>query len=71
MAKSKVEKKAKVVEVVDTHEVIHESPKPLNLVGEQTVIGAKNSTLKEGKEYKVTAEIAMILINKGFAFIKK
>lgn len=61
MAKSKVSSKAK--EVTPTQEV--------TLVGSQTVIGAKIGTLTEGKEYEVTAEIAMILINKGFATLKK
>lgn len=61
MAKSKVSSKAK--EVTPTQEV--------TLVGSQTVIGAKIGTLKEGKEYDVTAEMAMILIQKGFATLKK
>lgn len=61
MAKSKVSSQAK--EVVTTQEV--------TLVGSQTVIGAKIGTLKEGKEYDVTAEMAMILIQKGFATLKK
>lgn len=61
MAKSKVSSKAK--EVTPTQEV--------TLVGSQKVIGAKIGTLTEGKEYEVTAEIAMILINKGFATLKK
>lgn len=61
MAKSKVSSKAK--EVTPTQEV--------TLVGSQTVIGAKIGTLKEGNEYDVTAEMAMILIKKGFATLKK
>lgn len=61
MAKPKVNNKAK--EVVDTQEVTI-------LVGPQKVVGAKIGTLKEGKEYEVTAEMAMILINKGFATLK-
>ena len=61
MAKSKVSSKAK--EVTPTQEV--------TLVGSQTVIGAKIGTLTDGKEYEVTAEIAMILIQKGFATLKK
>ena len=61
MAKSKVNNKAK--EVVDTQEVT-------TLVGSQKVVGAKIGTLTEGKEYEVTAEMAMILINKGFATLK-
>lgn len=67
MAKSKVNNKAK--EVVDTQEVTTET-QVLALVGSQKVIGAKIGTLKEGKEYEVTAEMAMILINKGFATLK-
>lgn len=67
MAKSKVNNKAK--EVVDTQEVTTET-QVLALVGSQKVVGAKISTLKEGKEYEVTAEMAMILINKGFATLK-
>lgn len=60
MAKPKVNNKAK--EVTPTQEV--------TLVGSQKVIGAKIGTLTEGKEYEVTAEMAMILINKGFATLK-
>ena len=67
MAKSKVNNKAK--EVVDTQEVTTET-QVLTLVGSQKVIGAKIGTLTEGKEYDVTAEMAMILINKGFATLK-
>lgn len=67
MAKSKVNNKAK--EVVDTQEVTTET-QVLTLVGSQKVVGAKIGTLKEGKEYEVTAEMAMILINKGFATLK-
>ena len=67
MAKSKVNNKAK--EVVDTQEVTTET-QVLALVGSQKVLGAKIGTLKEGKEYEVTAEMAMILINKGFATLK-
>ena len=67
MAKSKVNNKAK--EVVDTQEVTTET-QVLALVGSQKVVGAKIGTLKEGKEYDVTAEMAMILINKGFATLK-
>jgi len=67
MAKSKVNNKAK--EVVDTQEVTTET-QVLALVGSQKVVGAKIGTLKEGKEYEVTAEMAMILINKGFATLK-
>lgn len=67
MAKPKVNNKAK--EVVDTQEVTTET-QVLALVGSQKVVGAKIGTLKEGKEYEVTAEMAMILINKGFATLK-
>lgn len=67
MAKSKVNNKAK--EVVDTQEVTTET-QVLALVGSQKVVGAKIGTLIEGKEYDVTAEMAMILINKGFATLK-
>ena len=67
MAKSKVNNKVK--EVVDTQEVTTET-QVLALVGSQKVVGAKIGTLKEGKEYEVTAEMAMILINKGFATLK-
>ena len=67
MAKSKVNNKAK--EVVDTQEVTTET-QVLALVGSQKVVGANIGTLKEGKEYEVTAEMAMILINKGFATLK-
>ena len=67
MAKSKVNNKAK--EVVDTQEVTTET-QVLALVGSQKVIGGKIGTLTEGKEYEVTAEMAMILINKGFATLK-
>lgn len=67
MAKSKVNNKVK--EVVDTQEVTTET-QVLALVGSQKVVGAKSGTLKEGKEYEVTAEMAMILINKGFATLK-
>lgn len=67
MAKSKVNNKAK--EVVDTQEVTTET-QVLALVGSQKVVGAKIGTLIEGKEYEVTAEMAMILINKGFATLK-
>ena len=67
MAKSKVNNKAK--EVVDTQEVTTET-QVLTLVGSQKVVGAKIGTLKEGNEYEVTAEMAMILINKGFATLK-
>ena len=67
MAKSKVINKTE--KVVPTHEVIKETQVP-TLVGPQIVIGAKNGTLTEGKEYKTTAEMAMILINKGFATLK-
>jgi len=68
MAKSKVNNKAEKVET--TQEVIKETQVPA-LVGSQIVIGAKNGTLTEGKEYKTTAEMAMVLINKGFATLKK
>jgi len=71
MAKSKREKKVVVKEVTDiTHEVVQETHIPLNLIGIQTVVGSKLGTLTEGKEYKVPADTAMILINKGFAYLK-
>lgn len=70
MAKSK-KLKEEVLEVEDTQEVIKETQAPINLVGVQTVIGSKLGTLTEGKEYKVPADTALILINKGFAYLKK
>lgn len=70
MAKSK-KLKEEVLKVEDTQEVIKETQAPINLVGEQIVIGSKLGTLTEGKEYKVPTYTALILINKGFAYLKK
>jgi len=71
MAKSKREKKVEVKEVTEiTQEVVKETHTSMNLIGVQTVVGSKLGTLTEGKEYKVPADTAMILINKGFAYLK-
>jgi len=43
---------------------------PLVLIGDQIIIGCGGS-LKIGKEYNVSADVAMNLIKKGIAKLKK
>lgn len=42
----------------------------LKLKGEQVIIGL-GGTLTDGKEYKVSADVAQVLINKGLATLKQ
>ena len=72
MAKSKKQKEV-IIEDTDigTQEVVKQTHTPVKLSGVQTVVGSKLGTLTEGKEYKVPSDMAEILINKGFAYLKK
>lgn len=76
MAKSKVNKVIEELDVLDTP--IEEQPMveqtstievPI-LKGDQTIIGLGLGGLVKDKEYKVSSDIATILITKGFASLK-
>jgi hypothetical protein len=71
MAKSNKKKPETVQaeQVVDTP-LVAEPVQDLNLKGEQIVIGIGGG-LQKGKEYPVGAELAMVLIKKGAAELKK
>lgn len=76
MAKSKVNKVIEELDVLDTP--IEEQPmveQPMVeelpiLKGDQTIIGLGLGGLVKDKEYKVSSDIATILIAKGFASLK-
>lgn len=76
MAKSKVNKVIEELDVLDTpieeqpiveQPIIEELP---ILKGDQTIIGLGLGGLVKDKEYKVSSDIATILIAKGFASLK-
>lgn len=76
MAKSKVNKVIEELDVLDTpieEQPIVEQPiveeLPI-LKGDQTIIGLGLGGLVKDKEYKVSSDIATILIAKGFASLK-
>jgi hypothetical protein len=77
MAKSKVNKVIEELDVLDTP-IVEEKPmvkQPLVvelpiLKGDQTIIGLGLGGLVKDKEYKVSSDIATILIAKGFASLK-
>ena len=72
MAKSKVNKVIEELDVLDTpiveQPIIEELP---ILKGDQIIIGLGLGGLVKDKEYKVSSDIATILIAKGFASLKK
>jgi hypothetical protein len=71
MAKSKVNKVIEELDVLDTP-IVEEQPLaelPI-LKGDQTIIGLGLGGLVKDKEYKVSSDIATILITKGFASLK-
>ena len=71
MAKSKVNKVIEELDVLDTP--IEEQPmvKELPILkGDQIIIGLGLGGLVKDKEYKVSSDIATILIAKGFASLK-
>lgn len=71
MAKSKVNKVIEELDVLDTpieeQQPIVEVP---ILKGDQIIIGLGLGGLVKDKEYKVSSDIATILIAKGFASLK-
>lgn len=71
MAKSKVNKVIEEKDVLDTpieeQQPIVEVP---ILKGDQTIIGLGLGGLVKDKEYKVSSNVATILITKGFASLK-
>lgn len=71
MAKSKVNKVIEELDVLDTpieeQQPIVEVP---ILKGDQTIIGLGLGGLVKDKEYKVSSNVATILITKGFASLK-
>ena len=71
MAKSKVNKVIEELDVLDTpiveQPIIEELP---ILKGDQIIIGLGLGGLVKDKEYKVSSDIATILIAKGFASLK-
>jgi hypothetical protein len=72
MAKSKVNKVIEELDVLDTPIVEEQQPiveLPI-LKGDQTIIGLGLGGLVKDKEYKVSSDIATILITKGFAYLK-
>jgi hypothetical protein len=72
MAKSKVNKVIEELDVLDTPIVEEQQPiveLPI-LKGDQTIIGLGLGGLVKDKEYKVSSDIATILIAKGFASLK-
>ena len=76
MAKSKVNKVIEELDVLDTpieeQPMVKEQPiveVPI-LKGDQTIIGLGLGGLVKDKEYKVSSDIATILIAKGFASLK-
>jgi hypothetical protein len=77
MAKSKVNKVIEELDVLDTP-IVEEQPmveQPMVvelpiLKGDQTIIGLGLGGLVKDKEYKVSSDIATILITKGFASLK-
>jgi hypothetical protein len=77
MAKSKVNKVIEELDVLDTP-IVEEQPiaeqQPIVevpiLKGDQTIIGLGLGGLVKDKEYKVSSDIATILIAKGFASLK-
>jgi hypothetical protein len=76
MAKSKVNKVIEELDVLDTP-IVEEQPmveQPMAelpiLKGDQTIIGLGLGGLVKDKEYKVSSDIATILIAKGFASLK-
>lgn len=71
MAKSKVNKVIEELDVLDTP--IEEQPiieELIILKGDQIIIGLGLGGLVKDKEYKVSSDIATILIAKGFASLK-
>jgi hypothetical protein len=72
MAKSKVNKVIEELDVLDTP-IVEEKPLVVELPilkGDQTIIGLGLGGLVKDKEYKVSSDIATILITKGFASLK-
>jgi hypothetical protein len=77
MAKPKVNKVIEELDVLDTP-IVEEQPmveQPMVvelpiLKGDQTIIGLGLGGLVKDKEYKVSSDIATILITKGFASLK-
>jgi hypothetical protein len=72
MAKSKVNKVIEEFDVLDTP-IVEEQPMVVELPilkGDQTIIGLGLGGLVKDKEYKVSSDIATILIAKGFASLK-
>jgi hypothetical protein len=72
MAKPKVNKVIEELDVLDTPIVEEQQPiveLPI-LKGDQTIIGLGLGGLVKDKEYKVSSDIATILIAKGFASLK-
>jgi len=72
MAKSKVNKVIEELDVLDTP-IVEEQPLVVELPilkGDQTIIGLGLGGLVKDKEYKVSSDIATILITKGFASLK-
>jgi|LakMenEpi03Aug12_release.lakeMendotaPanAssembly.Ray.scaffolds.fasta_scaffold61084_4 hypothetical protein len=72
MAKSKVNKVIEELDVLDTP-IVEEQPMVVELPilkGDQTIIGLGLGGLVKDKEYKVSSDIATILITKGFASLK-
>jgi hypothetical protein len=76
MAKSKVNKVIEELDVLDTpieeQPIVEQQPiveVPI-LKGDQTIIGLGLGGLVKDKEYKVSSDIATILIAKGFASLK-
>jgi len=77
MAKSKVNKVIEELDVLDTpiveEQFMVEEPMVVELPilkGDQTIIGLGLGGLVKDKEYKVSSDIATILITKGFASLK-
>jgi len=77
MAKSKVNKLIEELDVLDTpieEQPVVEEQQPIAelpiLKGDQTIIGLGLGGLVNDKEYKVSSDIATILITKGFASLK-
>ena len=72
MAKPKVNKVIEELDVLDTP-IVEEQPMVVELPilkGDQTIIGLGLGGLVKDKEYKVSSDIATILITKGFASLK-
>jgi hypothetical protein len=72
MAKSKVNKVIEELDVLDTP-IVEEQLMVVELPilkGDQTIIGLGLGGLVKDKEYKVSSDIATILITKGFASLK-